>query len=755
MGDEVCIGDASSCLTAVDTGCPLGTWPSPWAGGACVPAGGADPDAPPASPRWCVVHDVPGACAAGAEGCPAGEVPGDEGCQPAGPAWSCPPGFREVPGDGALPDCEPDPDDCLPWEETPGAIHVNGANRGAALGTYTNPYTTLSAALQKAPSGATIVVAAGTYAESIVLDRPVTIRGRCAAQVTLVGGAQVPVIFVPASATAGPARIERLRIRNATNLVAPGRGVVAYGPLELHLERCWLDALRLADLYAGGEGVNVTIVESLVSRVSPQTAPTSYVGIGAFKGASLTVERSRITRCWDYAVAATGEGSALVAHDIVIDAAIAADPASGKAAVGMAVDDGATADVDGALIADTAGVGISVSRGATLRARGAVVLRTDGPDKMTYAAVLADEADLQLSGCRLGSTLGVGISAVKSTVRAVGVLIEEGRPEPPAYFGGGILALGGSTFEVIASRVTDCTNWGIGVGVDTVFTGVDVLVDGTRAYGTGESARGIGLEVSLGAHAVLQGSRFTGNAGGGIYVSDGGVFAGEGVQVDGTQVAPDGLGMGLAIRGSGSKATLAGSRIRGTSGLGLYTFNQGRSGVAGVSIEATSQGEALDGGTGVLVASDGTLDMRASQVAESAVAGVAFNAGGSGAIAGSVIRRSTGGQYQSHGSVVALGDGVVVDASADVELRDSVVTDNVRAGLFVVSGGTVIVTTTAAVRNLYGVVIEAKEVVEGLGNAVFGNSVQDFIGNGTLVIAPPPEVAFPELPSAPGGSGGL
>ena len=70
--------------------------------------------------------------------------------------------------------------------EAPGDVHVDGSHKGAtADGSRDAPYTTLTQALDMVETGGRIVVAAGLYEEGLLIERSMTIVGRCASMVTL------------------------------------------------------------------------------------------------------------------------------------------------------------------------------------------------------------------------------------------------------------------------------------------------------------------------------------------------------------------------------------------------------------------------------------------------------------------------------------------------------------------------------------------------------------------------------------------
>ncbi|MBW2454319.1 MAG: DUF1565 domain-containing protein, partial [Deltaproteobacteria bacterium] len=114
----------------------------------------------------------------------------DGGCQPVLPAEPCPKGTVALPGETA---CHP-LGDCgaAPWGDLP----VDGATQyvdagytgGSSDGSAQAPWTTIGEAIAAAAPGALIAVAAGSYAENVMIaSKSVRLWGRCAELVEVVG----------------------------------------------------------------------------------------------------------------------------------------------------------------------------------------------------------------------------------------------------------------------------------------------------------------------------------------------------------------------------------------------------------------------------------------------------------------------------------------------------------------------------------------------------------------------------------------
>ncbi len=174
---EVGIESCEAPFVATDSGCGLET-PGCNAGeilvaGKCVPVGVEG------CPAGWVVDEETGGCAVDEKPCTEGKDWAiGAGCFESGPVQSC-----------GNPDDE--------WGVIPEGmgelVFVNPASQATEeTGTQGKPFKSLSAAAAEAPDGATLVLAKGTYVGGVVLDRGLSLMGKCAEYVTIDGTAQLP-----------------------------------------------------------------------------------------------------------------------------------------------------------------------------------------------------------------------------------------------------------------------------------------------------------------------------------------------------------------------------------------------------------------------------------------------------------------------------------------------------------------------------------------------------------------------------------
>ena len=141
---------------------------------------------------------------------------------------------------------------------------VNGSTaKDGGSGTRADPLKTIASALAKAPTGGSVAVAAGVYNESLVLTRPVTLRGRCAAKVTLLGKPGLPVLWAGALGDGGQVTVQGMRVSG------DGLGIDIRPPALASFERLWVKGVRSSAFRGEGKGASVAIAASILEQMAP------------------------------------------------------------------------------------------------------------------------------------------------------------------------------------------------------------------------------------------------------------------------------------------------------------------------------------------------------------------------------------------------------------------------------------------------------------------------------------------------------
>ncbi len=628
----------------------------------CAP-GTLPPDcSAPGVPAWtCPAGSLPGANGCDAPGVPAGGcgqgfVNDDGGgCQPVLPASACGAGQLAVPGDAA---CHaPAACGAGTWGDIPvdaATVYVDAAAAPGGDGSAAKPFTTIGAAVAKAMPGQLVAIAAGTYAEALVLDKPLKLVGRCPEQVAIDGGAAVAVAVGPG---ASGTELRALAIRGANIGI-----VVVHATATI--ASVWVD-------HTGWTGVNaelgadVTLEDSLVDGATA-------VGVRA-RGAKLAVVRTvvRGTRPIPDADAQGGDGvladyygsgpAALsVARSVVLDNA-----GNGLWGYRSPVTADATL-ISGSGASVKPGYGVLVS-GATLSLTGTVVRLSAG------GGVLFDGASGSLARTVVRDSAG------DASALSYGVRVQPGMLTPTVAIDRSLVAgvrhrgidVGRGTATVTRTIVRDVAipagaTYGRGIVASTAIT--TLTLDGVlieRAAECGACAFGATLDVGHAALRSIARSTYSDGSGAGIYA---GVYQGTPAKLTVHDVLSEKNANGGIVLG-GANATVDAAWIRdigydGGLSLGIGALTDAATGtpnqlkVTRTTIERVRKlGLLHEGGT---LAVEATIVRDVSPAPDDGSAGRGMEiASGQASLRGVLVERVAEAGIAALGSTVSL-DGVAI-----------------------------------------------------------------------------------------------
>ncbi|MDB4942172.1 MAG: hypothetical protein JWP97_1706 [Labilithrix sp.] len=611
---------------------------------------------------------------------------GNAACVPVGWVGACPPGTeKDASGWGcidlpapaaacagasrlslAAAACVPVGDCNAPFPPA-GAIVVDDDFTGAQLdGSH---FRTVGEALAAAPSGATVAIAAGTYAEALTLSRPVSLVGRCPAEVTLTspGGAVAGVTTTSGSA---------VTLRGLTMSGFAAGGVLVYAGATATIEDVVIEG-------AGGWGVIVDGSKATIRRAKlADPAPNA-------KGAA-----------WGIAAGASSE---VLAEDVTI---------SGGTTGVYVASTGTKITLRGSLVSGQR----PPASGAGERPRGAssviggllVVERSVFRDLVADAGLLGDEGTIDatetiIHGVRVATgargygiaTLAGGAVALHSSaivdVESVGVFgkggsitVEGTLIRGPAQSGAvpdakfqvtsersGIgLTLEGATATVDNSAIVDSWGYGAYATAKSTLTMRSSVIENTRGL-----LRKMAPSFSIGAgitsgdsSVVLEDVAVTHSVLGGITAGKNGKVTGSGVLVrDMAEGSPAPSGGGLQA-GSGSSIELDGSAVTRVRALGVVAYSGAGSRVTlkRSTIHGVVQSVGEQYGHGVMVRDQALVELLGTAVFDNQVVGLG-SSGGRARIAGSTFARNAVAVQAQDGSFLvesadaenAVGDGEV------------------------------------------------------------------------------------------------
>lgn len=632
------------------------------------------------------------------------------------PDGTCTPtGAADCPG-GAYPDPPPgvDPDRVL---------HVRaGASPSDADGSILHPYPSLRTALENAAVNAWVVVAAGDYSDTLVIDRSVHVVGRCAASVRLAGGVanSAPTIEIRGARTA-------VDLRGLT-LSGSGQGLHVFDAARVTVSGVTINAATHHGLYVQGERTRVEARGVRIVATSPRLDMQGGEGVVVDSGGTLVGSGLSLERNGEFGVVAFGQGAALELSNSVVDdtrprrtdgsrgAGVMAISGSDALLRGLAVRGGKHG-----VIANTASVTIEDS---------------------TIAGVTGDDAPTGGFGGGLQSLSGGSLSATRTTLLRCGVA---GASVAGASATGAVATLELSTSLIEDPIPSPAGRQGLGVSVlqSGEATVSRTVLRGGRVAGavSGESARlvlndsralnaltarpaevvGSGVFVDGQGYAELNRVRVEGRGGTGVAVTGAGsTLLARHVFVTSTREVSGGAG-GAVSAVDGAELTLEHALVADNVGIGIFlrvasaVINEAvvrdtaplRNGTSGDAVRVqggrlTAQGLRLEGNhlAGVSATNDAEVTLTRG-VVSGLLPGSSLGLG-AGLLAG------LGGRIEATACHLEGNTGDAVhaeDPGSSVTLMDSVVQgtlpsrEQAGAGLSGIDGGSVVARRVLLARN--------------------------------------------------------
>ncbi|KYF53313.1 hypothetical protein BE08_35950 [Sorangium cellulosum] len=191
-----------------------------------------------------------------------------------------------IPGDTdchEIAPCGSDEYGSIPVEAT--TQFVNGAYAGTdSDGSRARPWRHVQQGIDHARSGAIVAVAAGRYAEDLLVqDRPVRLWGRCPALVEVVGSGTYSTLEISSHGSASGAEVHQLSI------TGPGGGILVIGSSDVIVDRVWVHD-------TGGRGIGVQSASTPTSIAVNASLVEATSGAGVFVGGSQATIESTVVR---------------------------------------------------------------------------------------------------------------------------------------------------------------------------------------------------------------------------------------------------------------------------------------------------------------------------------------------------------------------------------------------------------------------------------------------------------------------------
>ncbi len=604
-----------------------------------------------------------------------------------GVTWDCPPGFVADPKAPYKPHlatpCIPDPKSCTdkPWSgvKLPSdTVFVRADAKSGGDGSSGKPVQSLAVALKKVKAGGVIAVDAGVYVGPFAVNKAVSIRGRCAAKVTLSGKSTAAVLAVEATPTDGDVVVSGLTI------TGDGVGLrIRYGATVSVRHVLVHQATDVGVAVAGGGRLAMqdTIVEH--TKVTHNTGQ----GIRVNSDGHASLRRVRVHKNRRYGVEVIGDNAVLIGDHVLIDGTDG-DGGLGMLGYGLVVAEKARVELRSSRSSSNRDAGVAARQEAFVNLRGVVIDNTRQQEltwNYGFGMLVFGGCHVQLDGVRMHRNLGAGldVDGLGTLVDVNGVIIDGTLPQiGNSIRGEGIAATTKARINLRSVRISDGYAAGIrseaedtqvhldgvvvdhiraelatgsgGVGIYAVNAGAihgrglrvtdtrasglivagknaaaeleDVLIDGTRpTKATG--GQGYGALFGDTAQVRLRRARFSDNRGAGVMVINVGTsLRAEDLLIDGTASTspqkPTGQGMVVAL---GARAIVAGGRISGNHVAGASVLDKNsRLDLAGVLVDGTrADPTKLIGGAGIMTVKDTAITLTGCRVHGNRFVGVA------------------------------------------------------------------------------------------------------------------------------------
>ncbi|MGF1466200.1 MAG: hypothetical protein ACFCGT_08695 [Sandaracinaceae bacterium] len=644
--------------------------------------------------------------------------------------WPCPPGWQEE-TEGGLTHCQPyargGPDDCAAGEahfpaeadcrplgracgEGPFAdasdldpttvLHVDASAPGGGDGSAGAPFTTLADAFGSAREGTTVVVAAGRY----TVDRPwpsgVSLRGRCAAETSLVApddvGERTAVIESPEGRMA-------LRIEDVTVGPAPIRGVELRGVGGAVA----LDALLIRGTTGRGlfvlAGAEAVARDLVVSDTASLNDGTLGRGLDIDEGGQLTLDRGLVRENREVGVLVQGPGTEASLQNVaIVDTQVNGGRLGG---FGLAAELGAQLLCERALLGGNQG-GVSVGPDGTMATLADVVVlgtRTRGPGLSVFDADLTLERGL----LRGNSRHGVFVFGARARVTLTDVAVLDTELDPDGLGGRGLSAQDGSSLTLRRGLVRANRDIGVFVARDATADLADLAIIDTRARGDGMF--GWGLAALARANLTVQRAIVRRNRDVGVFLASPGTAATltdvEIVDTRGT-VSDGSGGRGLSVQ-AGATLSLERGVLRTNRDLGVFIAGPGsRATLTDVAVlDTQSEGNDGTGGRGLNAQQGASLDVERGIVRDNRDVGVFVSDAGTRASLTDVAILST--RAAERGRSAGINVSALVEA--DVRLQRFVMADADLCGVHIVAGALLRLAHGVVRNHPFGICLETRD----------------------------------------------
>ena len=322
-----------------------------------------------------------------------------------------------------------------------------------------------------------------------------------------------------------------------------GRGINVQGGPTLIITRVMMDKNRDVGLFAAGVGTTVEAEDLLIQNTQNQESDqTSGRGLSIQQGATLTIERAVMDNNKDVGFNASGNGTIVGAHDIVIQNTQCqeSDKTSGK---GLSVHEGAKLTIERAVIDNNRVAGILANDDRTTVTVEDIVIQNTQSHKSNGTGGLGtsvqEGATLIMKRAVMNNNRDVGLyaSGTETAIEVQDIVIQNTQSqESDETSGSGMAIWNGATLTIERAVMANNRNVSLlASGTETAIEVLDIVIQNTQSQES-DKASGIGINVQHGATLTIERAVMDNNRGAGLFArGDGSIVRAQDIVIQNTR----------------------------------------------------------------------------------------------------------------------------------------------------------------------------------------------------------------------------
>ncbi len=588
-----------------------------------------------------------------------------------GDSGACP--YFQLQDDAGV--CVPDACGTSLWPEgvDGDTIFVDGGAADGGDGSEATPLQTVQAGVDAAGArgGGLVAVAAGTYAENLVLgdgDAGISVAGRCRELVVLDGSAGDGLATL---SIIGTRKVASLALSDVTVTGGSYGVVVGNGTVGL----TDVDVVGNTNIgVIASTGATLTLKTSTITGTLPERRKNGF-GLQAENGAQATVHSSTIDGNTELGVLASDIGTTLTMYHSTISNTLTTS--AGTEGYGLVAQTGASVRMIGGSIERNTSVGVWVQSSVTSVSLDSVDIDAtvpDGSGDFGFGAQVSSGGTLVTAGCALNGNANAGliVDGVGANASLTDPWVVDTLPLADGTGGYGVEVENGGSITLSRGWVEGNASagiWANGAGSHASLVDTDVT-DTLAGAGSGGDSRGMGIWAQSGAVVDVSGGTLASNTVAGVVASDDGTTVSlDGVTVTDTQPNASGeYGLALDVM-RGAAMTCTGCTLTESVNAAVAVGSEGSTlDLEDSLVWDTWRGTDASMAVGAVAETGGALTASNLRISYTQGPGVYVVAGGSLTCSGCEIDENSYAGVLLLDGVAALDDATIHGNYSDVSL---------------------------------------------------------------------------------------